>query len=620
MRADPPFPESSPVFRLSCFTVFALALGVPLAGQQPPAREPAHLTSAPITDVHYVVSYDTMLAKRRVIHVVMSFSTGSTAPVLLSLPAWSPGHYKLLNFAKNVTHFSAVAGRTALKWHKTDSDTWQVTPASRGTVTVLFDYLADTYEDGNGTSWTAPNFAFISGTNLFMYPEGRSADFPATVSIATLPEWRVTTSMHPAGAPRTFRESNYHDLVDAPVFIGQFDLDSSRVNEKWTRLASYPAGVLQGAPRDSLSRRIARMIGVEAAVFGETPWDSYTAFMVFDSATTGYGALEHQASFLGRFGLDLAKTPDATVAYLSAHEIFHAWNVKRLRPAEMVPYRYDAPQPTPWLWVSEGISDYYADIAMVRAHVIDSTSFIAQITGKIGYVASTSATSLADNSFSAWVGLRDGTDQIYYPKGYLTGLVLDIMIRDASDNHASLDQVMRTLYASTYKQHRGFTASEWWAAVSTAAGGRSFADFASRYVNGSETLPWAEVLPRMGLRYSTDTVQQARFGASMANEDGRQRVTAIVPGGTADHAHVQVGDYLVSVGGVTVVDANWTTSFRAKYDGHHGAPIDVLVRRGADTIPLVGSLATVSTVNPVQFDSNASAKAVRIRTAIMTQP
>ncbi|MEP6733499.1 MAG: hypothetical protein ABJE10_22835 [bacterium] len=605
------------------FVVLTASLCGPLAVYaDTPSRvsDGGPVVSAPIRDVRYTVTFDSALAQRRIMHVAMSFDVMSRAPVILSLPAWSPGHYKLVNFAKNVMRFTATNETARLRVHKRDFDTWSIDGASNARTTVEFDYLADSLEDGNGISWTAPNFGFFSGTNLLLYPEGRSADFPATLTVVTSPGWRVVTSLHLGDAPHTFREASYHDLVDNPVFIGRFDVDSVRAAGRWTRFASYPAGALTGAPRDSLERRIERVIPIEAQIFGETPWDSYTAFMVFDSATSGYGALEHQSSFLGRFGTNLAQSTDPTIVYLAAHEIFHAWNVKRLRPSEMVPYRYDAPQPTPWLWVSEGVTDYYADIAMVRAHVIDSLGFIAQVAGKIGYVATTPSSSLEDNSLSAWISPRDGSDQVYYPKGYLAALMLDVLIRDASDNRSSLDDVMRSLYASTYKNGRGFTDKDWWDAVSKAASGRPFSDFAMRYVSGREEYPWATVLPLMGLRYSTDTVRVARFGAGVSSDSVGQRVTSVVAGGTADGAHVQVGDYLVSVAGIAVRDANWTTTFRAQFNGRKGAPIDVVVRRGGVDVTLAGTLKTVDQVDRVQIDSNASPKAARIRHAMLASP
>src|SRR5205814_5891769 len=138
--------------------------------------------------------------------------------------------------------------------------------------------------------------------------------------------------------------------------------------------------------------------------------------------------------------------------------------------------------PTPWLWVSEGITDYYADLAEVRGGIVNDSGFLALTAGKINEVDAARRVSLEDASLSTWVHPVDGTGYIYYPKGSLAGFMLDILIRDASNNRQSLDNVMRELYATTYKQGRGFTHDDWWAAVGKAAGGRSFADFERSYI------------------------------------------------------------------------------------------------------------------------------------------
>ncbi|MDZ4864280.1 MAG: hypothetical protein SGJ01_12635, partial [Gemmatimonadota bacterium] len=192
------------------------------------------------------------------------------------------------------------------------------------------------------------DITFFNGTNVLLYPEGRGFSFPATVRITTEPDWRVATGMHPA-AGGGYTERNYHDLVDMPFFVGAFDYESAMVGGLNARLATYPAGTLSGAAREAFWADYLRMFAPQAAVFGETPYDNYTTMMVFDSAAQGGSAREHQSSHLGLY------TPEGIgqrwVSSVTAHEMFHAFNVKRLRPVEMAPYRYDVPQPTPWLWV-----------------------------------------------------------------------------------------------------------------------------------------------------------------------------------------------------------------------------------------------------------------------------
>jgi predicted metalloprotease with PDZ domain len=582
-----------------------------------PAPPTAALRSAPIANIRYEVTFDSASAEHRTIRVAMTFdAAGGTTPVLLSLPAWTPGAYELSWYSRWVMNFGAEAGGKPLRWDKTDYDTWRVQTERAGPVTVRFDYLADSLD--NAMSWAKPDFVLFNGTNLFLYPEGRGFNFPATVTVRTQPGWKIATSMHSAGAPGTYRESNYHDLVDMPFFVGRFDYDSMVVDGKTTRLATYPAGFLTGDHRAQFWEQIGRIIPAESKVFGETPWDSYSIMDIFDESYGGGSALEHQASHVGVYNPQMAGS--ALLPSITAHEIFHAWNVKRLRPKDMVPYVYDRAEPTPWLWVSEGITDYYADLTMARGGIAGAEGFFGLTSEKTQTVAQAPPTALEDASLSTWVHPVDGSGYLYYPKGSLAGLLLDIIIRDASDNRRSLDTVMRELYQTTYKKGRGFTATDWWGTVSRAAGGRSFADFDRRYVDGRDPFPYDSVLPLAGMRMAADTVREPRLGvAGGPDSTGRGvRIGALQPGGVAERAGVKVGDILIRLGDLAITDPNFGTAFRQKFRNSEGQDLPIQVIRGADTVNLTGKVQLSERVeSKIVADPQASAKAVRIREGLL---
>jgi predicted metalloprotease with PDZ domain len=533
--------------------------------------------------------------------------------VVLSLPAWTPGAYEIVNFARTVSEFGAVQGTDTLRWDKADYDTWRLWPKRAGQVTVTFDVTADTLD--NGMSWTKPDFALFNGTNLFLYPEGRSTDFAATVAIRTEPDYLIATGMTRAPETRTFRAANYHELVDMPFFIGQFDLDSAVVSGKTVRFATYPRGVFAGAMRTTAWDQIKRAIPPEVLVFGEVPWDSYTIMHITDSTFGGMSGLEHANSHVD-VSAPRGNGSDFQPS-LFAHEIFHAWNVKRLRPADLVPYRYDRPQQTGWLWVSEGITDYYADLALVRGGVIDTKGFYAATTGKIGEIASAPPFALEDASLNAWIKVRDGTDALYYPKGSLAGFLLDIMIRDASDNRSSLDDVMRELYRSTYKQGRGFTAGEWWGAVSRASNGKSYDEFNRRYIDGRDPYPWDEALEVIGLRMQTDSVP--RMGVSLRPEQGGgARVMELVPGSPAVGAGIRQGDVIVSVNERPAMDVFFAGGFGAMYGAKPaGTPIPVVIRRDSATVNVQVPLRFGPAPPTLVEDPAAAPRAVRLRNGIL---
>ena len=571
--------------------------------------------SAPISGVRYEVTFDPTTAPSRTLHVAMTFDVTGQGPVLLSLPAWTPGAYEISNFARWVSAFGATSGGKALSWDKLDPDTWRVRADGAKNVTVAFDYLADSLD--NAIAWARGNFVFFNGTNIFLYPEGRPTDFTATVAVKTDPSWLVTTGMKPAGAPRTYTAANYHDLVDMPFFVGQYDVDSAQIANKTVRMASWPKGSLQGANRTLFWDHQKKMLPAMGAVFNDMPFDTYTTFIVFDSTSGGGSALEHQNSHVGIYTPLLVGS--VLFPSITAHEMIHAWNVKRLRPADMVPYRYAQPQPTTWLWVSEGITDYYADVVLARAGIIDTAGFTLLTNGKIEETAATPPVALEDASLSTWIHPTDGTGYIYYQKGSLAGLLLDIMIRDASDNKKGLDDVFRELYQTAYKQKwTGFTSEQWWAAVSRAAGGKSFDEFNAKFIDGREPMPFAAVLPLGGFRLKVDTIREPRLGVTSAPDSSGVRVAEVQPGSPAEAAGLRPGDYLDQVGDIAVRDPSFGEQFRTRYAKAGGTKIPVKIRRGGQALDLqIDVRLAERTEQRIIIDPAASPKAVRIRNGIL---
>ena len=590
-----------------------LGLAIIALGTAHTSLAPAPRVSAPISNISYEITADSSAVGRRQLGVAMSFTVTGTVPVILALPAWSPGHYVLLWFSRRVSQFSAQSNGVPLDWRKLDFQTWEIKPRSAGTVRVSFTYLADAVD--RAVAWTAPNFAFFNGTNLFLYPAGRGFNWPARVSVRTEASWRIATGMDPAPGTNNFTAGNYHDLTDMPFYVGRFAIDSTQIAGKWVRLAFYPAASLTPVRRDRTFAWLQKIVPAHIAVFSEVPFRNYTIFQRSDTVVNG-GGLEHQSS-----QVDEVTTSQLDAAYLPglySHEFFHAWNVKRLRPADMVPYRYDDAQPTTWLWVSEGVTDYYGALALVRGGVNDSTAFFSFIADEIASVAGAPPTAVSDASLSPWINPTDGSGGLYYPKGGLTGFLLDIMIRDASDNHTSLDNVMRRLYDATYKRGKGFTGADWWGEVSRAAGGKSFTEFARRYVDGREPLPVDSVLRLAGLRSESDTVREPRLGIATNTDSTGLSITQLSPTGAAAAAGARVGDKIVSIGDVTISNDDSFEAFRARYAGTTLTTLPLVVRRGTETVTLLLPVRlTIRNQIRVLPIPNAPEKAVRIRTGIL---
>src|SRR5579862_1258996 len=294
-----------------------LAMLAPRAGgaQGSDARTPG-MRSAPISDVRYAVTFRAANGVERAVDVRMTFTVGGWEPVLLSLPVWTPGAYEVSNYARNVSRFRADAGGKSLRWDKYAPDTWRIFAGNARDVTVSFRYRADSLD--NAFTWARDQFALLNGTNLFLYPEGRSPDYASTVSIETEDGWRVATGMTQA-ARGTWTAPSYHELVDHPFFVGSFDMDSALVSGVWFRLSAYPAGSMTAAQRARLLDQLARAVPTEVAVFRDNPWKRYEVMQIADSGFGGMSALEHENSNVAIVGAGLLDEDFVPSVY--AHEI-----------------------------------------------------------------------------------------------------------------------------------------------------------------------------------------------------------------------------------------------------------------------------------------------------------
>jgi predicted metalloprotease with PDZ domain len=243
---------------------------------------------------------------------------------------------------------------------------------------------------------------------------------------------------------------------------------------------------------------------------------------------------------------------------------------------------------------------------------------MAVTANKAATVAEAPPAALEDASLSTWIHPADGSGYIYYPKGSLAGFMLDILIRDGSDNGSSLDDVLRQLYQTTYKKGRGYTGNDWWPTVTRAAGGKSFSEFNARYIDGRDPYPLDQILPLAGMRIRADTVKVPRLGLQTVADSSGIVVSGVLPGGPAQEAGVQAGDRLLALGDVPLTNPDFGPAFRARYGKEEGAPLPIKVRRGTDTLTLTAKVRLAARVERrIEADPAAGPKAVRIRTGIL---
>ncbi len=545
-----------------------------------PAPKPAEVVA--VASARYRVQVDPRLD---VFTVRAEFTLPAARDtVRLSLPAWSPGSYGIENYARHVHDVRAEADGRTVSWDKLDKDTWRL--ATGGARTITFEFRTNPDSMMLHYSGIEPDFAWINGTNLFVYPEGTDYAFVADVELVTPEGWRTATGLDHQGG-RMYRAANYHDLVDSPVFTGRLAVDSVMVDGRPIRLALYPESVMTRAVRDTMLTTIRRLAQAQNRIFGGPPYSHYTVLFAAPPLDVPWGGgLEHansQFDFipLGGFANLRTGTLGGFTASLLSHEYFHLFNVKRIRPAEMWPYDYAREQYTPLLWWSEGVTDYYGDVTATRAGVWSVAQFVQSVQGNVATVEDASEiVAVEDASTNTWI---DPTwvneSQYYYPKGSLLGLMLDIQIRSATGNRHSLDEVMRRLYDDHWRRDRGFTTQDllgyirpWYPEVDT---------FYARYINGRDTLPYAEILPKGGIAVEVREARVPRVGVQDAGPvEGGVRIGGITPNSLAMEAGLLPGDVLVSVGGIpTTGPDEWGARYRARYGNAEGQTVELVWRR-----------------------------------------
>jgi predicted metalloprotease with PDZ domain len=327
---------------------------------------------------------------------------------------------------------------------------------------------------------------------------------------------------------------------------------------------------------------------------GGAPYDVYTVFFnVIHEPIDFGGGLEHASAQYDIMPAQAFASPTGTLGSfmypLLSHEFFHLWNVKRIRPAEMWPYDYHAEQYTSLLWWSEGVTDYYADLTNLRAGLWSPDQFVQNVSDNIQQVESAPEPwSAEDGSAATWINeVYVNSSQLYYPKGSLLGLLLDISIRDATDNAHSLDEVMRGLYTRYYRQGKGFSTSDLLGEIGK-AGMPNLEAFYQRYINGRDSLPYDAVFAKAGITVTRAATSVPFLGVSTGpGAGGALEVTSVSPGSAAAGGGVQVGDALLSVGDISVTaDQDWASSFRSRYRGRGGQPLTIIVRRAGQTLTL----------------------------------
>jgi predicted metalloprotease with PDZ domain len=510
-------------------------------------------------------------------------------PIVFSLPAWRPGRYIVQNYASNVQAVRATDQNGAsLPAEWIDLDSWRVDPGAATSVTLAYEYYARTFDAGSST--LTPEAAYFNPVNLLPWVEGRKAA-PVTLTIEAPAEWTVATQLEPvAGGGHVFSARDYDRLVDSPTIaspdlvIWDYDVDGTPYHLVFR--------VLQGEldlgelTQERILADVSRITEEAVAIFGEAPFDEY--WHLFQLVPYPFGhAVEHESSASYVIQDVAFDGPDHYDGFLSilAHEFFHAWNVKRARPAALWPYDYSTPQLTRLNWVTEGVTSYYESILRRRAGVIDDEAFFRENGGAIDALQTTPGrlvTSAELSSLTAWhSGYGDGNPysaMSFYLKGSILGMLLDLTIRDATDGARGLDDVMRLLMERYYAEGRGYPEDGFQAAAEEVSG-RDLDEFFARYVAGTDELPYAETLEVVGLTASPvpgEGAPAATFGWRLRRQGDDVTVVGTLPDSPALAGGIMRDDVLVSLDGEPVESADVGAFLAAHAPGE---TVTVTIRR-----------------------------------------
>jgi predicted metalloprotease with PDZ domain len=475
-----------------------------------------------------------------------------------TMPVWAPGSYLVREFAKNVESFKATdkAGKE-LRSEKIDKNTWRVYSNKADVVRASYDVYA--YELSVRTSFLDASHGYVNGTSIFMYPEGYEKQ-NGTLTVKPYDGWsKVSTGLKSTGN-FTYTFPNYDILADSPLEIGNHEVYTFTAAGVPHEVAMYGEGNFDP---NRLMQDMKKVVEEAVTIMGELPVERYV-FLVHN-LNRGGGGLEHLNSTTlqtSRWNYGTETGYNGFLA-LVAHEYFHLWNVKRLRPLPLGPFDYNQENYTDLLWVSEGITSYYDDLIVRRAGFTTPQRYLDVVAGSINSVENTPGNkiqSVSESSMDAWIKYyrrnenSNNAEVSYYTKGGVLGHLLNMEVMEATKGEKTLDDVMRYMYNRYYKQlDRGFKEAEFNEAVEKVSG-RNMDAFFRNYVNGTETPDYNAFFDAAGLQLVNvnEGANSASWGATTAVSDGKALVRNVNRGSSAYEGGLNVNDEVIAVNGFRI--------------------------------------------------------------------
>ncbi|MFN3352910.1 MAG: M61 family metallopeptidase [Brevundimonas sp.] len=558
----------------------ALLFGQPAWAQTPPP-------------VEYELSFDN--AAHREARITVTYRGLEPGPVRFRMSRSSPGRYAIHEFAKNVYSVTASdgAGR-ALPIERTEPYSWTV-PSHGGTVTVAYTLWADR---GDGTyAQIDPSHARLNAPASLMWAEGHDERAARLRFRRPDASWRVATQLAPTEDPDVFTAPSFQYLMDSPIEVSNHTVREWQVDDagvpRTIRIALHHLGSETEA--DEFAARARRVVDAQIAVFGDVPdfdFGTYTFIADYVPWISGDG-MEHRNSTVISTPRGLAEADYGQIGTLS-HEFFHAWNVERIRPAELEPFDFTQADPTPSLWFAEGFTSYYGPLTVRRAGVDSVDAFLEEVGGQLNFIVNNPARAYGGpQEMSLRAPFVDAATSIdptnanifasYYPYGAVIAMGLDLTLRERFPG-VTLDDYMRLMWTRHGLAERPYTPADLERALADVTGDAAFArDVFDRWIRRSELPDFAALLGQAGVAVVARNPGRAwagpvplQFANDVATLGG-----AAAPGTPIYALGLDRGDEIISVGGLAIdSQADWS---RVITDARPGDEVEVrFIRRGVE--------------------------------------
>lgn len=506
------------------------------------------------------VSYDLSMPRPQdhYFHVKMDMKDFKEDTLTMKMPVWAPGSYLVREFSKNVNLVKAFdQDGKELEVFKKSKNAWGILNPKNGKVQVRYEVYS--FELSVRTSFLDATHGFVSGTGIFMYVDNHKS-LGGEVNVYPGKYFsKITTALPSKGedvikdGSQSFTFKDYDHLVDCPIEIGNqevFDFEAAGVKHT---VAMYGVG---NYDVNVLKKDMARIIEEATAVFGHNPNKEYT--FIIHNVVDAQGGLEHTNSTVlsvNRWSYEGSKY----VGFLSlvAHEYFHLWNVKRIRPIELGPFNYDEENYTSLLWVMEGFTSYYDELLLLRAGYYTREKFMNKMLSTLNYVEGSTGTRVqpvAHASYDAWIKAyrpnenSANTTMSYYSRGSVIAMMLDAMIINKSKGKQCLDHFLQHIYKEFYeKKGRGFTEDEFKTELEKFAG--DLDEFFAKYIHGTEIPDYNKVFAPVGMNMTYVGTPRPDAGISVSGSGGSTTVKRIRSGSAAETAGLSVNDEIIGVNG-----------------------------------------------------------------------